>query len=313
MQYASILTILFFSLALSVSSLFSQQTQTGDGTYYSDKYQGKKTASGELYDRNKYTAAHKTLPFGALVQVTNLQNQKAVIVKVNDLGPFTKGRIIDLSYSAAESIGLVRAGVAKVRIDVLEEYPKANSPYAVGPVIGSAPVPAGTGNSTPPAATGNQRVSPTMNTSAPASTSQIDDLVLPNIKPAGSQSTTAPASPASTQRTAEPAAQAKTTPTPASKAKEGLFKFYAQRVEAEGYGVQVGAFSDYSNVMDATTTLSAQGVEDFLVKSTTVDGKAVFKLIVGPFNSRGAADSFQKQLSRIPGMGKGMVISLTSL
>ena len=124
-----IFLILSFLLA-SFSIAFSQQSQTGEATYYSDKYQGRKTASGELYDRSKYTAAHRTLPFGALVQVTNIKSGQSVVVKINDMGPSKESRIIDLSYAAAEAIGVVRAGVAQVRLDVLEEYPKANSSYA---------------------------------------------------------------------------------------------------------------------------------------------------------------------------------------
>ena len=95
-------------------------TETGKASYYAMKFQSKKTASGELYDKAKKTAAHKKLPFGTKVKVTNAKNSKSVIVKINDRGPFVKGRIIDLSDSAFSSIANLNAGVIKVKIEVIE-------------------------------------------------------------------------------------------------------------------------------------------------------------------------------------------------
>ena len=77
-------------------------------------------ASGELYQPTRAQAAHRTLPFGTTVRVTNIKSNESVVVKIADRGPYGKGRIIDLSYSAAERIGLIRPGVAEVRVDVLE-------------------------------------------------------------------------------------------------------------------------------------------------------------------------------------------------
>lgn len=91
-------------------------TETGYASYYADKYNGRKTSSGEIFRQRKMTAAHRTLRFGTRVKVTNLENGKSVKVRVNDRGPFVAGRVIDLSKSAAKKIDLVRAGVAKVKI-----------------------------------------------------------------------------------------------------------------------------------------------------------------------------------------------------
>ncbi len=95
-------------------------TETGKASYYADKHQSRKTANGEIYSHKLNTAAHKTLPFGAMVRVTNVENGKNVVVKVNDRGPFAKGRIIDLSKSAFSSIANLSAGVANVRIEVIK-------------------------------------------------------------------------------------------------------------------------------------------------------------------------------------------------
>ncbi|NOZ62072.1 MAG: septal ring lytic transglycosylase RlpA family protein [Calditrichaeota bacterium] len=95
-------------------------TQQGKASYYADSFKGNKTANGEIYDPKKFTAAHRTLPFGTRVRVTNLFNDKSVVVRINDRGPFIKSRIIDLSRAAAEQLGIIDSGVAEVLIEVLK-------------------------------------------------------------------------------------------------------------------------------------------------------------------------------------------------
>lgn len=99
----------------------------GLASYYADKYQGRKTANGEIFDTAKLTAAHKTLPFGTRVRVTNLQNGKSVVVRVNDRGPFVAGRVIDLSPAAARKLDMLRAGVVKVKLEILGRETLASS------------------------------------------------------------------------------------------------------------------------------------------------------------------------------------------
>lgn len=94
--------------------------EEGTASYYADLLDGNPTASGELYDKNDMTAAHRTLPFGTKVQVTNLSNNKSVVVRINDRGPHTKDRIIDVSKAAAEKLGLLDSGAARVRIEEIE-------------------------------------------------------------------------------------------------------------------------------------------------------------------------------------------------
>jgi rare lipoprotein A len=96
-------------------------SSSGDGlaSYYADRYQGHKTASGERFDAARLTAAHRTLPFGTRVRVTNLDNGRSVVVRVNDRGPFASGRVIDLSQAAARQLDMLRAGVARVKLEVL--------------------------------------------------------------------------------------------------------------------------------------------------------------------------------------------------
>jgi len=95
-------------------------TETGQASFYAWKYQGRKTASGERFNQYAKTAAHRALPFGTKVKVTNTKNGKTVVVKINDRGPFVKGRVIDLSSSAFSAIGDTNAGVIPVKIQVVK-------------------------------------------------------------------------------------------------------------------------------------------------------------------------------------------------
>ena len=91
---------------------------SGVAAYYSQNYRGR-TASGARYDPNKFTAAHRTLPFGTRLRVTNLSNGHSVTVRINDRGPFVRGRDVDVSYSAAQTLGITEQGVAKVKLEVV--------------------------------------------------------------------------------------------------------------------------------------------------------------------------------------------------
>ena len=113
---------LVIACAICLNVLFSPNilaAEKGIASYYANKFQGRKTASGERYDKQKLTAAHNKLAFGTRVKVTNLKNNHSVIVTINDRGSFRK-RSIDLSYAAAQKLNLIRAGIAPVSIIVLK-------------------------------------------------------------------------------------------------------------------------------------------------------------------------------------------------
>jgi rare lipoprotein A len=127
--------IIFLSLFLALSfssctSLFGKKqdtsnnsakagehSETGIASYYGDKYEGKPTASGEKFRQNLLTAAHRTLPFGTMVTVTNLKNEKKIRVRINDRGPFKAGRVIDVTRKGAEMLDFVRDGLVEVKIE----------------------------------------------------------------------------------------------------------------------------------------------------------------------------------------------------
>lgn len=104
-------------LTLVASKAVNKFKQSGRASWYGDKFHGRKTASGERFDMNSLTAAHPSLPFNTYLKVTNKNNGKSVVVKVNDRGPFHSNRVLDLSYAAAKKIGLVSRGIANVTIE----------------------------------------------------------------------------------------------------------------------------------------------------------------------------------------------------
>ncbi len=123
-----ITSLLFQSCALfkkntfyykSPTKVYKGYSETGIASWYGSDFHGKPTASGEIYNMYSMTAAHKTLPLGTYVKVTNLENGRSVIVKINDRGPFVKGRIIDLTYTAAKKLDMIHKGTARVRINIV--------------------------------------------------------------------------------------------------------------------------------------------------------------------------------------------------
>ncbi len=106
----------------STAQRSTARLEEGRASWYGGRFHGRRTASGETFHEGMLTAAHKTLPFGTVVLVTNLANQRSVLVKINDRGPYSAGRIIDLSRRAADDIGMIRSGTAPVIIEVLSGY-----------------------------------------------------------------------------------------------------------------------------------------------------------------------------------------------
>ncbi|MAU97430.1 MAG: septal ring lytic transglycosylase RlpA family lipoprotein [Fulvimarina sp.] len=95
------------------------KARAGNASYYGSRFHGRRTANGERFNMNAMTAAHKSLPFGTKVRVTNRRNGKSVVVRINDRGPYAHGRVIDLSKAAASRIGMIHSGTAPVQIDIL--------------------------------------------------------------------------------------------------------------------------------------------------------------------------------------------------
>jgi len=130
---------LFYFLFI-LSSIALAQTQTGKASFYADKFEGRQTASGEIYKHNLPTAAHRKLAFGTKVKVINLQNYKTATVTINDRGPFIRGRIIDLSRSVAQSLDILDDGVTEVKIEVLKDQNVDIASASTPPSTSQAPI-----------------------------------------------------------------------------------------------------------------------------------------------------------------------------
>jgi rare lipoprotein A len=268
------------------------QTQQGLGTYYADKYHGSKTASGEVYNKNDFTAAHRTLAFGTRVKVTRLDNGRVVFVKINDRGPFTEGRIIDLSRAAAEQIDMIRSGEVMVRIEVVPNEVGIEDVY--GEDIPPKPVanpnrdlnalPLVDYNGRPLNSSGRVKELPERELTDyndyegdNESRDEVSATVNPDI--------------------------AKYTPQ--------LFQMVAFKQGAEGYGVQVGAFFNFYRLLEAMDELSRKGIQNSLVQSSSKDGNPMFRIIVGPYPSKAEADAAKKRLAK--NKYKGITVSLADL
>ena len=133
----SALLFLLICLLSACAPSFSRAPNAAEGvaSWYGPGFDGKLTANGEVFDTNKLTAAHQTLPFDTLVRVTNLENNRVVVVRVNDRGPFVGGRILDLSQAAAERLDMIGNGTAKVRLELLSEMPAASWRVGLSPEV----------------------------------------------------------------------------------------------------------------------------------------------------------------------------------
>ena len=117
-RLAIVIAIVSLATAWNLGSATAQTAEEGIANFYSDKFQGKKTASGVVYDKNKLTASHKTLPYGTKARVTNLENGKSVVVTVNDRMKPGSPAVIDVTRRAAQDLGFAKAGKAKVKVEV---------------------------------------------------------------------------------------------------------------------------------------------------------------------------------------------------
>ena len=290
---------LLIFLSLSFSNLLAQSEEYGLASYYGDEFQGGETASGEAYDKNKLTAAHKTIPLGSKVRVTHLGNKKSVVVRINDRGPYLKGRIIDLSGRAASAINMISDVTAEVKLEVLGKNASATRKVVSTPVVPKSEVPA-------------KRPTSTTKKSTPASKKPKAATAEPAIITAKGKSKTTVT--ASETKTDKKEADSQFQLVTAKDYKEyDLYKIQLLRPDKKGYGVQVGSFSDYDNVMKRVAELQGQWFKNILmsVEQGSGGGK-IYKIILGPFPDQATATSYKKHAKRKKKLD-GFVVSLEGL
>lgn len=282
--------------------------ERGLASYYGQKFHGRRTSNLEVYDMYAFSAAHKTLPLPSFARVTNLDNGKSVVVRVNDRGPFHAGRIIDLSYAAAVKLGITRRGTGNVEVRALQPGD------ADAPVLARAPAP-----SPPPTVTG-----------AVAATSGLDTLVAAVSPIASAQAGTRTAAPTEyrfdmrrdgkpmsadefdawmktrqvrvatsrpTPRAASTPAVAPPPPPPAQAAAE------VARTATVGDPVvlQVASFTARANADRALSMLRAAGIDDARLLDADANGQKVWRLRVGPLQALAAPEL----AARLVGLGFG--------
>jgi rare lipoprotein A len=265
---------------------------TGIASWYGPQFHGKRTANGEYFDQDALTAAHPTLPMPVLVRVTNLENGRSLIVRVNDRGPFVNGREIDLSRRAAELLGYDRKGTARVRVQYVGRAPLPGVPGSMGTAVASqetyiAPKPA-VDESEKHAAT-----------AAPLSTVVTAGALPP---PPGVQSApVTPVSPAPVTSEASPGAsmQPVADNAPTDTVPETARVQHVAVPPGTNIYVQAGSFKNFSNAEAVHQQLLAQGVHNVQVTPTVVDGAQFYRVRVGPLPDVSSADaSLQSVLSK---------------
>ena len=277
--------LIFLLCVASLPAVFAQsfREETGKAGYYSDKFQGQITASGVPYDKKKMTCAHKQLPFGTRIRVTNLQNQKSVVVEVNDSGPYKEGFIVDLSRAAAEAIDMVRAGVVRVRIEPVEPVTAPLRPLlqsAGGELSPEAP--------RVPTSGGVQIIKPYTPSNggrpgaAPPPRPGESSGMSPRTVPTGRVNLVTYSS--------EPQPQQ-----PLTKSRE-LYQLRISRPIKEGYAVQVGVMTNLQIGMQEANKLELDFPDMVLVLVETdltvpeASARPLFKVMIGPFYDKASAE-----------------------
>jgi len=239
--------------------------ETGIASWYGPKFHGRPTANGEVFDMNKLSAAHRTLPLPSMVRVTNLENGRSMKLRVNDRGPFAHGRIIDISRRGAQLLGFHRQGTARVRVEIIaDESRRMAASMRGGPTLAADESPI-TVARLPKAEVTRQQLAPPPGAAA-AAPAPVESVPLA-VPDRGEQ----------VAMTGSGTELVRVGPT-------GPTRIY----------VQAGAFSYFDNANRVRARLSSLG--EVKVSSVLVDGRDLFRVRVGPFDSVDQADRVLEQL-----------------
>lgn len=284
--------------------------ETGIASWYGSDFHGKYTANGELYDMNDLTAAHRTLPMPSLVRVTNLDNGRSIVIRVNDRGPFARGRIIDVSRRSAQLLGFENVGTAKVRVEIMADEsrqiaalarrtpgPDDEKPTAapVGQVAVQTLAPPPGTTAAPPAQ--QQAARPTYSTTPQTSASAARSGRPVANPPPPTVAAQDPARPNATQAQIA-AATTPATAVDASAAPAATGQVIVVPVQATNIYVQAGAFSNPQNAQRLGNTLSS--IAPAQLSYVLVGTQAMYRVRLGPAASVADAD---KMLERVVAAG----------
>ena len=276
----------------------SGYVEEGLASYYGKKFHGRRTSSQEVYDMYAFTAAHKTLPLPSFVRVTNLDNGKSVVVRVNDRGPFHKGRIIDLSYAAAVKLGYRDRGTARVRVEALsadDDAPLLASATGAGSdmdrLVKQLPA------SVPAAASHRfdmRQDGRTMGADEFDAWMQARRIHVATGKPAPAPATPPASTAAAVASTPAPGAGSATTSVPVATAA-------AAPPADDAVTLQVASFGDQRNAEHALSMLQGAAIAHAQLMNADINGRKVWRLRIGPVS----AAATPELAARIVGLGFG--------
>jgi rare lipoprotein A len=281
-SFFQVTLILFFQFFAN-SSTFA--VEYGMASMFSDNFHGKKTASGELYDVNKMTAAHKSLPFGSKIKVTRMDNQQSIVVRINDRGPYLKGRVVELSRKAAREIGL-SDGEVKVKIEVLTTEDDEAKPKPAPVVIEDEP---------------EVKPKPKVTVKGDDKKKKMEVVAVP--KPA--------------EKEVAPPKAVAVKVVPPKKEEEGilkpgeLIKVQVAKPDREGFGVQVASMEAYDAAMRKVGELEADYFKNILIFTDKNGAKPLYKIILGPFPDVTTAEAYK--ISAKKKKMTGFVINLRTM
>lgn len=272
-------------ISFSVLSVFMFMSFTGIGqveelglaSYYGDEFHGRKTAYGDVYDKNKMTCAHKRHPYGTKLRITRIDNKKSVVVKVTDKGPFVKGRVVDLSRAAAEKIGLIQDGVVEVKVEV----------------VGKA-----TKESTKPMTAKKEKLATSINNRPKEYETRVSESELIARSAKAAEAKRAAKKKTATKKV-EVVSEKKATVIAKDIAyiEKSLFKI--QTVSSiQTYGVQVASLGNYDNAARKVTELRGKWFKNVLLMAEPKGEAVLYKIIMGPFDTDKAAQAYQKSLAK---------------
>ncbi len=281
-----------FILVCFMMQVAYAQADFGLATIYSDSYHGNMTESGDVYDKNKLTAAHKSLPFNTLVRLTNPDNKRTITVRINDRGAFYKGDKITISSRAAKELMMDKEG--KLKIEIV----KRGSP--------DAKTAAKTEIEAEVAKAEEERPDEYENKAAQPEKAEASTAAKAAVKKESTAKKTA------TPKAKKTAAKETTKQAPAKDNPYDLYKVQAMMMDKEGFGVQIGSYSSYESVLGELVKLNKNYFKNILISRHEMeDGKRLFKLILGPFPDEPTAKSYQKAL--LKKKIKGFVVNLGGL
>lgn len=281
-RLSGILILFAFPLFITL-----QAQEYGMAGSYSDDFDGGMTAYGEAYDKDKLTCAHKKHGMGTMLRITRLDNKKTVVVRVNDKGPYIKGRVVDVSKAAAQKLGLIKDGVAEVKVEILSKSNEAPITKQETPRVPEERPQAA--EDTSPRITFDDPTPPKNNSESATSTTETS-------KP---KTTEREKSPTTSNSGSSSSGTIKSRLVTKDYTPYGLYKIRLERPVQVGFGVQIVSLTNYENVLRQVADLQAQGFSDVLVSvEPDFDQTSVYKIILGSFQTSAQAKSYQASLKK---------------